>query len=346
MRDPKTSTVTGSIPIYIRIKKKPRGIGKLRPACSRSLVLVVIALWGGLLAGQSGAPPIPPWPSDNKPPRNLQGSYVFLDQAASTIVVVIPGALTSEPDQSAQIIRLPFHNRFDPEVSVSIAKTEPDRYRYVYSLANGKEAKDSVTSWKIALSCDDSQFSIDSRPIGWHCTQTQGAGLRQFALPYVSGSTCAVVCFLDGQQAPNSASDQLTILSGARPGFTTASAENYPTFQVSQDWPEVIRYSTQLTTLGGFAWSDRHTVTLGPRFGTDVGASAMATDFLQGLAELVRTRRLPSDSEFLRRLRAALTQAAQTGHLGNANFGNASTDFERGIIEAVKLSFGQAGAAH
>lgn len=312
----------------------------------RALVSVVIAFLHGPLAGQSGVPPVPPWPSDNKPPSNLSGNYIFLDQAGSAIVVVIPGALRGEPDQPAEIIRLPFHNRFDPVVAVSIAKAEPDRYRYVYSLANGRAAKDSVASWKIAISCDDPQFSIDSRPIGWHCTEIDGVGLRQFALPYVSGSTCAVVCFLDGQQAPNSASDQLTILSGARPGFTTASAENYPTFQVSQDWPEVIRYSTQLTTLGGFAWSDRHTVTLGPRFGTDVGASAMATDFLQGLAELVRTRRLPSDSEFLRRLRAALTQAAQTGHLGNANFGNVSTDFEREIIEAVKLSFGQVGVAH
>jgi hypothetical protein len=310
----------------------------------RSLVLVVIALWGVLLAGQSGAPPIPPWPSDNKPPRNPQGNYIFLDQTASTIVVVIPGALTGEPDQSAQIIRLPFHNRFDPEVSVSIAKTEPDRYRYVYSLANGKAAEDAVTSWKIALSCDDPQFSIDSRPIGWHCTETHGAGLHQFALPYVSGSTCAVVCFLDGPQAPNSASARLTILSGVRPGFTTASAENYPTFQVPQDWPEVIRYSSQLSTLGDFAWSDKHTVTLGPRFSAGVSASAMATDFLQGLAELVSSRRLAGDSEFLKQLRADLTQAAQTGHLGNATLGNASTDLEREIAEAVKLSFGQAGA--
>jgi hypothetical protein len=306
---------------------------------------VVITLLQDPLTGQSGVLPLPSWPSDNKPPGDLRGNFVFLDQAGSTIVVVIPGSLKGEPDQPAEIIRVPFHNRFDPQVAVSIAKAEPDRYRYVYSLANGKAAKDSVTSWKLAVSCADPQFSIDSRPIGWHCTETDGVGLRQFALPYISESGCAVVCFLDGPQPPNSTNDQITILSGARPGFTTASAENYPAFQVSQDWPEVIRYSAQLTTLGGFAWSDKHTVTFGPRFGANSGVSAIATDFLQGLTELIRTHRLGIDSEFLRQLRAALTQAVQTGHMDTTHLASASTDLERGIAEAIKLSLGPASAA-
>ncbi len=70
---------------------------------------------------------------------------------------------------------------------------------------------------------------------------------------------------------------------------------------------------TQLAKLDDFARSSKHTITLGPRFGADVNAAAIASDFRQGLAELVRTGMLTRDSDFLKQLRAALAQAAQTG---------------------------------
>ncbi len=79
-------------------------------------------------------------------------------------------------------------------------------------------------------------------------------------------------------------------------------------------------------------------MTLGPRFGRDVSAAAIATDFLQGLAELVRTGRLASDSDFLRQLRAVLAQAAQVGRMDATHVVNPSTELEREISEAVELS--------
>lgn len=305
----------------------------------RRLARVLVALLPGALAGQTAAPPVPLWPSDNRPPRNLQGNYVFLDQTASAIVVVIPGSLEGQPDRPAQIIRVPLHNRFDPEVTVSISRVEPSGYRYLYSLANGRAATDPVKGWIVAASCNDPRSSIEAHPSGWRCIRIDDrfASVRQFALPYLSPG-CALICFLDGQQPPDSPSDQFAVVSGLKPGLTTASAGNDPPFQASRDWPEVIL--EQLATLGNPAWSSRHIVTLGPRFGTDVSAAAIATDFLRGLAELVRTGRLASDSDFLRQLRAALAQAAQTGRVDATLIVNPSTELEREIAEAVKLSLG------
>lgn len=318
----------------------------------RRPALVILAVLQGVLAGQTAAPPVPLWPSDNRPPSDLQGNFVFLDQGANTIVVVIPGSLRGQPDGAPEIVRVLFNNRFDPEVLVSVGKAEPDRYRYAYSLANGRSAKDPVKGWSIAASCGDPRSSIEAPPIGWHCTRIDDrfARVRQLALPYLlappylSEPGCAVVCFLDGQQPPSSTIAQLTVVSGLKPGFTTASAENYPPYQVSQDWPEAVL--EQVARLGGPAWSSKYTVAIGPRFGADFSASNIAADFLQGLAELVRTGRLANDSAFLRQLRAALAQAAQTGRVDTTQIASPSTDLEREIAEAVRLSLGSDVPAH
>jgi hypothetical protein len=317
----------------------------------RCPALAIMALLQGVLAGQTAAPPVPLWPSDNRPPNDLQGKFVFLDQGTSTIVMVIPGSLRGQPDVATEIIRVPFKNQFDPQVSVSLGSAEPDRYRYAYSLANGKTAKDPVKDWSIVASCGDPRSSLDALPIGWHCTRIDNpfAKARQLALPYLLAPPhlpepgCAVACFLDGQQPPDSMGARLTVVSGLKPGFTTASAGNYPPYQVSQEWPEAVL--EQVAKLDAAGWSNKHTVTLGPRFGADFSASNIVADFLQGLSELVRTGRLANDSNFLRQLRTALAQAAQTGGLDPAQIARPSTDLEREIAEAVKLSLTPDGPA-
>jgi hypothetical protein len=153
---------------------------------------------------------------------------------------------------------------------------------------------------------------------------------------------CAVACFL-GQQPPDSMGAQLTVVSGLKPGFTTASAGNYPPFQASEDWPEAVL--EQMATLGGPAWSNKHTVTIGPRFGADFSASNIVVDFLQGLAELIRAGRLANDSDFLKQLRTALARAAQTGRLDTAQIASPSTNLEREIADAVRLSLMPDGPA-
>ena len=298
----------------------------------------IFAILAGALSAQTTAPPVPPWPADNRPPRNIRGNYVFLDRSTSTIVIVIPGSLRGEPDQPPEIIRVPYLNRFDPEAAVSVARATPDKYRYSYSVANGKSAKDPVHGWTIATSCGDPLLKIEAWPLGWHCTKIEHAmAMHQFALPYLKGNGCSVVCFVNGVQPPDSLRDQIALLSGLRPGFTTASAENYPPFKVSFDWPETILEQQQLIVLGSPEWANKHTVTLGPRFRADVGAPRIAEDFLQGLSQLVRVGRLTGDSEFIERLRAALARAAETGRLDTARLGTPTTELEREVIGAVKL---------
>jgi hypothetical protein len=301
---------------------------------------IMVALLARAVLAQPATPAVPPWPADNKPPNNLQGNYVFLDQAASTIVIVIPGSLRGQPDQPGEIIRVPYHNRFDPQVAVSISQAEPGQYLYVYSLANGRLAADTVNSWKVAVTCGGESFRIDARPIGWHCGRLEhSTAVHQYALPYIEGHVCPVQCFLDGQQPPDSASEQIAVVSGLRPGFTTASAEDYkgyPVMELSQELPDSV--ITQLAKLGDFARSSKPTITLGPRFGVDVTASQISADFSQGLNQLVRTGSLASDSGFVKQLRTALVQAAQTGRLDTTHLADPSTELEREITGAVKLS--------
>ena len=309
-------------------------------------ILLCAALFSQVtLTAQTPVPPVPLWPPDNKPPRDLQGNYVFWDQPAHEAVVVIPGALRGEPDRATEIVRVPFKNRLDPQVAVSVSRVDPDRYRYVYSLANGSAAKDPVTSWTIVVPSNDPQFGIEARTSGWHGGKGRLETARQYALPYIAALGHPLICSVDGQQTPGSASGQVTVVSGDKPGFVTVSASNYPPFQVPRDWPEVILYS-QLVKLGDFAWSDIHRVTIGPRFGMDTPATAIAADFLEGLKELIRTGRLSGDSGFVRELQGTLTRAAQDGgKIASPIAAGPSTALEREILSAVRLTFGLEASA-
>jgi hypothetical protein len=302
---------------------------------------------GLLLPFLGQAPPLPPWPSDNQPPKDLQGKYAFLDQARGFIVLVIPGELEGQPGQQLEIIRVPFHTRFDPLVAVSVEKVSPVAYRYVYSFANGKRAKDPLTSWRIGASCSDSSFRVEAAPDGWHCGVLEHAlGISQYALPYLAETVCPVQCFLDGEQPSDSANARVAIVSPAKPGITTASAgehQNYPVMQLPHALPDAV--TEQLLPLGRFEWSERHVVTIGPRFGPGMGLSQIAADFLEGLAELIRTGRLEGDSAFVGQLQSTLVQAAQAGGIETAHLPNPSSEFEREIVTAVKLSMNSDGAA-
>ena len=303
------------------------------------------AFLAGALLVQTAAPQVPPWPADNRPPSNLDGDYVFLDSRDEHNRRDRNSGTSQGPaTEAAEIIRLPYRNRFDPEVSVSLSRAVPDRYRYVYSLANGKTGKDGVHGWTIATSCGG-QVSIETRPLGWHCTPIEQAmAVHQFALPYLMQKGCSAVCFVDGEQPTGSRVSQVEIVSGLRPGFSTASAENYPPFKVSEDWPEVIRESPSLIELGSPARANQHTVTIGPRFGPGVSRPDVAEDCLKGLAELVRTgKSSPRAPDFVGRTRTTLTQAAESGRFDVRTIGVPSTALESEIVVALTLSFENGG---
>jgi hypothetical protein len=310
--------------------------------CRGGVVLGLAALSQALLWAQQGpTPQVQPWPQDNKPPQDLQGNYVFLNQPADQIVVVIPGTLRGQPDQPPEIVRMVFNNRFDPQVKVSLVQPEPHRYRYLYSFSNGRAAKDAVADWTIVAPCQDPQFAYDTPPAGWHCGKAPSGLARQFALPHISGLACHATCYMDSPHPPGSAASQVTLVSGHKPGLTTASAGGvYPPFPVQFDWPDVIL--SQLSNLGDAAWSKKHVVTVGPRFTQETPIPAMASDFLQGLNELIRTGRLADDSRFVRDLKTILTQISEDnrGQISYRIGSSPSTDLEGEILSAVRLSLG------
>jgi hypothetical protein len=279
------------------------------------------------------------WPANNKPPSNLNGNYVYVDQGTSTIVIVVPGSLRGRPDQPEQTLRIPYRNRFDPHVTSSVSRVEIGRFLYGYSLSNGREAVDSVNSWKIATTCGGA-FEIVAQPGGWHCMRLEHAiAVRQYALSYVAGPVCPVQCFLDRKQAPGSPSDKLSVVSALKPGLTSVTAEDYTAFpvaQLSEDLPDAV--VTQVARLSNFARSAKDAITVGPRFGPEVSFQEIANDFLDGLGLLAQGGRLRGDSSFAKQLRAELERAATGGRFDGARLASPSTELEREITVAVRLS--------
>jgi len=162
---------------------------------------------------------------------------------------------------------------------------------------------------------------------------------KQLELPAIKAPGCYAACGSVG--APAKAGDdvgEFQIVSSYKPGLTTAEASNYPPFQVPSTWPEVIL--TELTKLGDPAWSNWHTVTIGPRFDPGTPLADIASDFHDGLDRLIQTGRLSPKSKFVSELRVILTRAAQAGQSqGTAVPSTApSTEMERELLDAVGAS--------
>lgn len=303
----------------------------------RAVALLGLVAFAQMLRAQGSAAPVPLWPQDDKPPRDLQGNYVYLNQPADQIVVVIPGVLRGEPDGSLEIVRVTFRNRFDPQVRVSIDQTESGRYRYLYAFSNGAAAKDAIKSWTIVTPCQDQPFGFEAFPNGWTCGRTNSGLARQYALPRISGLACYADCFLKVPQPPRSSTTQIAFVSGEKPGLTTASAGgSYPPFEVQFDWPDVIL--SQLSRLGDYAWSQKHVVTLGPRFSRETPIPVIASDFLQGLNDLIRAGRLAADARLVRDLKTILAQISAGNTSQISIDASPFTELEGEILNAMRLS--------
>src|SRR5581483_6292878 len=189
----------------------------------------------GLMLAQNRNAPVPLWPQSDRIPSDLNGNYVFWDPRAWQIVVVLTGALRGEPNAAPEVVRVPFRNRFDPHISAAVS-VQNELYVYKYAVQNGPAAKDSIKSWAIAVPCGDALLTV----AGDHCG---GSGARppvaqtaeQVMLPHLKERGCHTTCFTEAPQSPGSFPDHFEIASSYKPGLTTASASNYPPFEVPRD---------------------------------------------------------------------------------------------------------------
>ncbi len=296
----------------------------------------------GLQAGRDLAPPVPIWPRDDRPPEPLNGHYVFWDPDKWQIVVVLTGGVRGAVGAPPEVTRVPFRNRFALHVAATVA-ADGQTYIYSYSAENGRDGKDPVTSWDFVTPCIDPDFRIDEA--NSHCTKTLMPTATQDLLPHVAEPACHATCFPDDAVRPGSGPAEITVRSRARPGLTTFSAGNYPPFDVPLDWPEVVL--DQLTALGGLRWSNRHCATIGPRFPPGTLDRAIATDFLEGIDDLVGGGDLTAGSPVVAELRSDLSRIARdSASPSPAIHSRPGTELEAEMLRAAMLSLGLRSATH
>jgi len=291
------------------------------------------------MLAQNPSIPVPLWPRDDRAPASLSGNYVFWDSAAWQIVVVLPGALQGQPDAPSRVVRIPFKNRFEPQISATVSKQD-ETYIYNYAVQNGPAARDPIQSWGLAAPCDDALLTVN----GEHCG---GSGVRppqahtaqQVVLPHLKARGCYTRCFTEVPQAAGSPAARFQITSSYRPGLTTAAAANTPAFEVPKDWPDLLL--EQLTKVGDPNWADMHVATIGPRFSANLPVNTIAADFRDSVNDLIQNGSLNPSSAFVSEARALFSRIAESGESGGGTISSRpGTKLEAEILQAAILSLG------
>ncbi len=285
-----------------------------------------------VLAQAGDTDPVPRWPG--RLPSELNDQYVFLDPSKDEIVVVLPGRLTGEPGAPPQIVRVPLRNRIAPELTSSVSRNQSGSYDYTYALQNGRGAIETVTTWSLVAPCEDATFQFTHQR--WRCVRSRTAIAKQLELPAVQALGCYATCFADTPLRPAAVATSFRIVSAYKPGLTTASASHFPPFEARSNWPDVVL--SQLSKLGDPAWSDKHMVTIAPRFAVDTPLSVIASDFHDGVDQLIRTRRLDIRSEFVSELQSIVSQIASTGRPQAPPAAKPAAELEREILQAALIS--------
>lgn len=132
------------------------------------------------------------------------------------------------------------------------------------------------------------------------------------------------------------ASTNFTLITEARPGFTSASTEYFPHLDLTDEWPEDIL--DQLGPVLDLKWIAYHFITLGPRYGPDHPEVRIAADYLVGIQELIRIHRLESDSLFVKEAIAHLDAVSAGSSARFVITQKPRSELEAEIQSALQLS--------
>lgn len=135
---------------------------------------------------------------------------------------------------------------------------------------------------------------------------------------------------------PPGAATNFTLVTRGRPGFTTAETEHFPHLDLTDEWPENILYDLG-DVIGPRCVAD-HRITLGPRYGPENSVAQIASDYIVGIQELVRTHRLESNSPFLKEVIASLDAIASGSSAQIPITQKAHSEMEAEILNALQLS--------
>jgi hypothetical protein len=304
-----------------------------------SKTALAIALASGIWAPAPGAttpfaqgiPPIPIWSGEGSVPAGSGNRKVFLSPDQHSVIILWPN-----PDGTETKRRFNLHNEIDPNLRVHIEDTLSG-FRYTYHLENGKRAKDSLTMFTLAIYPDpEAQAGADSWkggtmiPILKERIGIPGAPPGRVAYwwePLVGG--------LEQPLLPGAATN-FTLVTQARPGFTTAETVHLPNLELTDEWPENI--VDDLGDVIELKWVADHRITLGPRYGPEDPAARIASDYKIGIQELIRIHRLEPGSPFVQHVIAGLTAVSINPSARIAITQKPTSELEAEILNALQLS--------
>jgi hypothetical protein len=131
-------------------------------------------------------------------------------------------------------------------------------------------------------------------------------------------------------------SANFTLLTEARPGFTSAATEHFPHLDLTEEWPEEIL--DQLGPVLDPKWIAKHLITLGPRYDAEEPATRIASEYMVGVQELVRIHRLESNTPFMREVIANLDAIASGSSVQIPITQKPHSEMETEILNALQLS--------
>jgi hypothetical protein len=282
-------------------------------------------------AQNSSAPPIPIWSGEGGVPTGYGNRKVFLSPDEHSVIILWPN-----PDGTETKRRFNLHNEIAPDLRVHIEDTGSG-YRYSYHLENLKQSKDSLTDFHLAIYPDpEAQAGAES----WKGWITISMVKERIGLPGAPPGRLA-----DWSEPrmgnverplPPGAATNFTLLTRAKPGFTTAETEHFPHLELTDEWPEQI-----LDQLGDTIepkWIEQHFITLGPRYGPEDAATRISSDYIVGIQELVRIHRLESNSPFIQEVIADLDAIASGSSAQIPITRKPNSEMEAEILNALQLS--------
>src|SRR6266851_3888756 len=265
-----------------------------------SCVAVTLLFAAAVVFAQNGsAPPIPTWNGEGNVPQASRDRKVFLTPDEHSVIILWPN-----PDGTERRRRFDLHNSIDPNLRVHMENSSGS-FRYTYELENGKQSKDSLMDFFVVI-YPDPQMQTSSTP--WKGGLSLPTVKERVGIPGASPGSLIDWMYPEEKPLMPGASTNFTLITEARPGFTSASTEHFPHLDLTDEWPEEIL--DQLGPVLDPKWIAHHFVTLGPRYGSDETAIRIASDYIVGIQELLRLHRLELNSPFLKEVIANLDAIA------------------------------------
>jgi hypothetical protein len=239
--------------------------------------------------------------------------------------------------------RFDLHNTIYPELHVYMG-VGSGSLRYTYELENGKASKDSLTNFYIVVYPDQQMQTSSTSWKGGLPSSYLGGPFSSIlkerfwvgVLGAPPGWLVGWACCLEEQPLMPGGGTNFTLITQARPGFTSDSTEHFPHLDLTDEWPEEIL--NQLDPVLDPKWIAHHLITLGPRYGPDDPATRIASDYIVGIQELVRIHRLESNSPFMKEVIANLDAIASGSSTQIPITQKPQSEMEAEILNALQLS--------